>query len=92
MPIAVLGYPMGAGEMSFPGAAGAIRRSIGIKVQHDFRDLFPISAIGFGVEQAQIGDKVPLVIVGQSGRSRCHVGDIWVEGGCMDDPETRALR
>lgn len=88
MPIAVLGHPVGAGEMGFPGAAGAIRLAARIKVQHDPRNLFPIGAVGFRVEQAQIRDLVPLVIAGQSGRSRRRVGDIWVDGGfCMDDPE-----
>ena len=57
MPIAVLGHPAGAGEMGFPGAAGAVRLAVGIKVQHDPRDLFPVGAVGFGVEQAQIGDR-----------------------------------
>ena len=83
MPIAVLGHPVGAGEMGFPGAAGAVRLAVGIKVQHDPRNLFPIGAVGFGVEQAQIRDQVELVIAGQSGRSRRRVGDIWVERGFL---------
>ena len=45
MPVAVLGHPVGAGEMGFPGAAGAIRLAVGIEVQHDPRDLRPVGAV-----------------------------------------------
>jgi len=67
MPIAVLGHPVGAGEMSFPDAAGAIRLAARIKVQQDSRNLFPSGAVGFRVEQAQICDLVPLVIAVRAG-------------------------
>jgi hypothetical protein len=83
MPIAVLGHPVGAGEVASPRSAGALGLAARIEVQHDPRNLFPIGALGFGVEQAQIRDAVPLVIAGQSGRSRRRVGDIWVERGIL---------
>jgi hypothetical protein len=71
MPRAVLRHPVGAGEMGSPGAAGTIRLLGRIKVQHDPRNLFPVGAVGFGVEQAQLGDQVLFVVAGQNGGGRC---------------------
>jgi len=79
MPMAVLGHPVGAGEMGSPGAAGTIRLLGRIKVQHDPRNRFPV--VGFGIEQAQVGDQVHFVVAGQNGGGRCFVGDIRVKGG-----------
>jgi hypothetical protein len=83
MPISVLGHPVGAGEMGSPGAAGTIRLLGRIKVQHDPRNLFPVGAVGFDIEQAQVGDQVLFVIAGQNAGGRCFVSDIRVKRGLL---------
>lgn len=39
--------------MGVPRAARAIRLSLRIDMQHDPRNLGPVGAVGFGVEQAE---------------------------------------
>lgn len=62
MPVAMFGHPAGTSEMCFPGAPGALALAVWIEMQHEPRDLGPIGAVIFGVEQAQIGDQMLFVI------------------------------
>lgn len=79
MPVAVLGHPASASEVCLPGAPGALGLVIRIEVEHDPRDLGPVGAVLFGVEQAEISDQVLLVIAGQDRRGRRVIGDIRIE-------------
>jgi hypothetical protein len=62
MPVAMFGHPAGTSEVCFPGAPGALGLAVWIEMQHEPRDLGPIGAVIFGVDQAQIGDQVLFVI------------------------------
>lgn len=79
MAIAVLGHPASTRQMGFQGAARPIRLAVRIKVQHDPRDLFPVSAVHGSVEQTEISDQVLLVIAGHDRRGRRVIGDIRIE-------------
>jgi hypothetical protein len=72
----MLGDPAGTGEMGFPRPARPIRLARDVNMQHGPRDLFPVGAIGCGVEQTEIGNQVLLVIAGQNRRGRRGIGDI----------------
>lgn len=62
MAIAVLRHPAGPRQMGFPGAPRPGWLGRWIDVQHQLRDFLPVGAILGGVQQAQIGDEVLLVI------------------------------
>lgn len=62
MPVAMFGHPAGTSEVCFPGVPGALGLAVWIEMQHEPRDLGPIGAVIFGVEQAQIGDQMQFVI------------------------------
>ena len=65
--------------MAFPGAPGAIWLGRGINMKNDPGDFAPIDILGSGIEQAQISDKVLLVIRGQSLAGRRVIGDGRIE-------------
>jgi hypothetical protein len=79
MPIAVLGHPAGTSEVRLPGAPGALGLAVRIEMQHDPRDIGPIGAVIFGVEQAQIGDRVLFVIACQDRCTWRFIGDTLVK-------------
>jgi hypothetical protein len=62
-------------------------------VEHDPRDLGPVGAVLFGVEQAEISDEMLFVIARQGRRARRFIGDIRVKRGfCMGELAARLLR
>jgi len=63
MLIAVLRHPSSAGQVAFPRAPRPLRLARCVDVQHNLRDLGPIGAVGLGIEETQISDKVFLVVI-----------------------------
>src|SRR6516225_3498480 len=66
MLIAVPGHPFRACQMALPGTARARRLARGIDVQDETGRLGPVRSVGLGIKEAQVGDKVLLVVAGQS--------------------------
>lgn len=66
--VTALRHPLGPSEVSFPSPSGTGRVAIRIDVQHNPGDLPPVRAVGLGVKQAKIGDKVLLIVAGENGR------------------------
>jgi hypothetical protein len=60
--VAVLGHPLGSGELALPRTVGAGGVARGIDVQDDARDLGPFGAISFRIKDSQIGDEVLHVV------------------------------
>src|SRR6202521_4741477 len=79
MTVAVLCHPFGTGQMTLPGAPGAVMFTRRIDVQHDARHFGPICAIGFGIKKAQIGDEMFVVVAGQLVSVRSLVGNRRIE-------------
>ena len=69
MSIPDLSHPLGSREMAFPDALSPLRFFTRIDLQDDSRDLSPIGTFSVGVEQAQIGHEVLLVVACQNGSS-----------------------
>ena len=65
LPVAMLGHPVSAREMALKSPPSAIWFNMRIAMQHNPRDVLPISTIRLSVEQPQIRDKVFVVIGGQ---------------------------
>jgi hypothetical protein len=66
MAIAMLRHPLGASQVAFPGpprALGLLRR---IDLQDDTRNLGPIRTLSLGVEEAQIGNEMVLIVAGKN--------------------------
>ncbi len=63
--IARSGHPVRPFEMRAIDCLGAGAIAFAIEVKHDCRDLFPVGTSFFSVEQAQIGDEVLAVILGE---------------------------
>lgn len=63
--VAVFGHPAGTGEMSGVDAPGAIGLLDRIEAENDVRRFLPVHALGFCIEQAQIGHEMTAVILGQ---------------------------
>ncbi len=63
MAIAMLCHPLRALEVALPGAPRPVGLLRWIDVQHYARRLGPIRALGVGVEEAEIGDQVFLVVI-----------------------------
>lgn len=57
--------------MRVVGSPSALWIRVRIAAKHDAGNLTPIRAVGFGIEQAQIGDRVGLVVPGESRDVRC---------------------
>ena len=86
MAITGLRHPARAGEVAVVDEAGALGLPIRIEAEDDLDRLFPVRALFVRVEQAQIGNEVPLVIGGQ-------LGAVWraiFEGGDIHVRETFA--
>src|SRR5258708_18674638 len=62
MAIAMLRHPLRPFEVTLPGAPCPLGFLRWIDVQHYARHLGPIRALGVGVEEAEIGDQVFLVV------------------------------
>ena len=77
MAVAALGHPVRPGQMAFAGA-------VGVAAQHEPSHLLPVGAVELGVEQAQIGHDVPLVVARQSEPGRGLIGE--VHGGLHGHP------
>ena len=65
MPVTILGHPAGAGQVRGPDCLGAFCVMRWIEMQNDPDDLAPVSAFRIGIEKAQIGDEVLLVVAGE---------------------------
>jgi hypothetical protein len=65
IPVPVLGHPFGAREVALENAPCSFGLTGGIDVQDDPSHLCPVGAFGVGIEQAQIGDGMFVVITGQ---------------------------
>ncbi len=65
MPVSVFGHPAGAGQVRGPDRLGAFCVMRWIEMQNDPGNLAPISAFRIGIEKAQIGDEVLLVVAGE---------------------------
>ena len=63
IPIPVLGHPFRAREVTVEGTPRPFRFAGWIDVQDDPCDFRPIRTCGIGIEQAQIGDQMFLVII-----------------------------
>jgi hypothetical protein len=61
--IAMLRHPLGARQVALPGALRALGFLRRIDVQDDARDFGPIRTLGIGIEEAEIGDEMLLVII-----------------------------
>lgn len=67
--------------MTFPASSRALGIRQRITMQDDPRDLRPVCPIGFGVEQAHVGDEVRLVIDRDLWLYRSQVIDIGASSG-----------
>ena len=65
MTIAVLRYPTRSRQVRLPRAPRSVWLAVGIDVQHELGDFPPIGALLIGVQEAQIGHEVLLVITSQ---------------------------
>src|ERR1700726_940249 len=86
MLIAVLGQPSRAGEVAFPCATSACGFPRRVDVEHDPGGLRPVVSVGFGIEQAEIGDEMLPVIRSQAVGLRRYIIDVGSSGGlglCM---------
>jgi hypothetical protein len=63
--IAVLRQPLGARQVALPDASRALGFLRRIDVQDDTRDFGPIRTLGIGVEEAEVGNKMLLVVTGK---------------------------
>ena len=64
IPVPVLGHPSGACEVALEGASRPIGFTGGIDVQDDPSDFCPVRTCSVGIEQAQIGDEMFVIISG----------------------------
>jgi hypothetical protein len=79
IPVPVLGHPFGAREVALENAPRSFGLTGGIDVQDDPSHLCPVGAFGVGIEQAQIGDEMFVVITGQIASRRGLVSNRWIE-------------
>ena len=77
--VAALCHPLRARKVTFEAAPGSRLLAIGIAMQDDPGYLGPISAVPLGVEQAQIGHEMRLVIDGDVRTIRRLVIDIGIK-------------
>ena len=66
MAIAMLRHPLGARQVTLPGASRALGLLFRIDVQDDTRNLGPIRTLSLGVEEAQIGNEMVLIVAGKN--------------------------
>ena len=79
--VAALGHPMRARQVTFEAAPSSLLLASEIAMQDDPGYLGPIGAVPFGVEQAQIGHEMRLVIQSDVGTIRRLVIDIGIKFG-----------
>ena len=77
--VAALCHPLRARQVTFEAAPGSRLLAIGIAMQDDAGYLGPVRAVPLGVEQAQIGHEMRLVINGDVGTIRRFVIDIGIK-------------
>jgi hypothetical protein len=75
MAITVLRHPFRTGQMATPRTLCPIRFALWVDVQDDFCHLLPVCPVCVGVEQAQIGDEMRLVVARQIPVSRRNIRD-----------------
>jgi hypothetical protein len=66
MAIAMLRHPLGARQVTLPRESRALGLLCRIDVQDDTRNLGPIRTLSFGVEEAQIGNEMLLIVPGKN--------------------------
>ena len=89
MPVAILGHPARAGQVGSPdslGLLGIVRR---IEMQNDPGDFPPIRAFRIGIEKAQIGDEVLLVVAGEDIGCRSSIRYWRIELGWLHESALR---
>ena len=89
MPVTILGHPARAGQVGGPdslGLLGIVRR---IEMQNDPGNLAPISAFRIGIEKAQIGDEVLLVVAGEDVGRRSGIRYWRIELGWLHESALR---
>jgi hypothetical protein len=57
----------------------SLRLPCRINVQHDPRDLAPVSTFGIGIKHAHIGDRVLLIVSGEHWTGRRQIGNIRIK-------------
>ena len=88
----MFGHPFGAGEMTFPSAAGAFGLTRRVDVEHDASHLRPVGIVGFGIEEPEIGDELPMsyeVRPSVCGASSSQSGSSGGLGLCIDVSSAR---
>jgi hypothetical protein len=80
MAIAVLCHPLRALEVALPGAPRSFGFLRWIDVQHYARHLGPIRSLSVGIEEAEIGDQVLLVVSSENVSLRSLIINGRVEG------------
>ena len=63
--ISGLGHPPSARQVGFPAPTAEVGRLLRVAPQDQPRRLAPVDAVLIGVEQAQIGHQMTLVVVGE---------------------------
>ena len=89
MPVAILGHPARAGQVGGPDSLGLLRIVCRIQVQNDPGDLPPIRAFRIGIEKAQIGDEVLLVVAGEDAAGGSSVRYWRIELGWLHESALR---
>jgi hypothetical protein len=83
MPIAILSHPFGASQMTVERMSRAIRLPIWINMQHDPRDLAPVSTLGVSVKQPQVSHQMFLIVTRQCRGGWRYVSNIGIERGFL---------
>jgi hypothetical protein len=78
MLIPACGHPLGAIEMAFPGKACPRWFSHRVNLQDDARHLLSVGSVGFGIEEADIGDQMRSVVAREGVGSRGLVSDLTI--------------
>ena len=79
--VAPLGHPMRARQVTFEAAPRSLLLASGIAMQDDPGHLGPICAVPLGIQQAQIGHEMRLVIQSDVGTVRRLIIDIGIKFG-----------
>ena len=79
--VAALGHPMRARQVTFEAAPRSLLLASGIAMQNDLGYLGPICAVPLGIQQAQIGHEMRLVIQSDVGTVRRLIIDIGIKFG-----------
>ena len=71
--------------MCNPGSPCAVRLTLRIDVQDDFRNFLPVCASAVGVEKAEVSDQVLFIIGGEHIGYRCGIGDVRIKWRLLHD-------